>query len=202
MSAPIAAIRSRSTVSASSRSTAPVSSPSAKAYVAQPDAEAQLVHALGVVVLVPEQRQQHHRLAEVHRLGRGVVAAVGDHQVDLRASAWSAGRVAAPVMLSASRSSSARGPMLTMTRCRVVPRTSISRCISADVGAAERAEREVDQPAVVGPVVRALRRDDVVLVGLADAGVDPVPGVVERPGVGVVELARVDVEVGDAARCA
>ena len=33
MSAPIAAIRSRSTESASSRSTAPVSSPSAKEYV-------------------------------------------------------------------------------------------------------------------------------------------------------------------------
>ena len=47
----------------------------------QPDTEPELVHPLGVVVLVPEQRQHDHRLAEVERLGRRVVPAVRDHQV-------------------------------------------------------------------------------------------------------------------------
>ena len=44
---------------------------------------AQLVDALRVVVLVPEERQHDHRLAEVHRLRRRVVPAVGDHEIDL-----------------------------------------------------------------------------------------------------------------------
>ena len=50
----------------------------------EPAAEPELVHALGVVVLVPEERQHHRRLREVQRLGDGVVAAVRDHEVDLR----------------------------------------------------------------------------------------------------------------------
>jgi len=45
------------------------------------DAVPGLVDPLGVVVLVPEQRQHDHRLAEVHRLGRCVVATVGDDEV-------------------------------------------------------------------------------------------------------------------------
>src|SRR3990170_6296597 len=44
----------------------------------------ELVHALRVVVLVPEQRQHDHRLAEVEGLRRGVVPAVRDHEVDER----------------------------------------------------------------------------------------------------------------------
>ena len=50
----------------------------------EPPSEARLVDSLGVVVLIPEKRQQHHRLAEVEALGDGVVATVGDHQIDLR----------------------------------------------------------------------------------------------------------------------
>ena len=50
----------------------------------QPHAEADLLDALRVVVLVPEERQHDHRLAEVDRLGDRVVAAVRDHEVDLR----------------------------------------------------------------------------------------------------------------------
>ena len=46
----------------------------------QPHPEPGLVDALGVVDLVPEQRQHDHRLAVMERLGDGVVAAVGDHQ--------------------------------------------------------------------------------------------------------------------------
>ena len=42
----------------------------------QADPEAELVDPLGVVVLVPEQRQHDHRLAEVDALGGRVVAAV------------------------------------------------------------------------------------------------------------------------------
>ena len=45
--------------------------------------EAGLVDPLGVVDLVPEERQHDHRLAVVEGLGDGVVAAVGDDQVDL-----------------------------------------------------------------------------------------------------------------------
>ena len=41
------------------------------------------MNSLGVVVLVPEQRQHNHRLAEVQRLGRGVVPTVSNHQVNL-----------------------------------------------------------------------------------------------------------------------
>ena len=52
--------------------------------VRQTPTETEVVHALGVVVLVPEQRQQDHRRAEVERLGRRVVAAVSDDRVDLR----------------------------------------------------------------------------------------------------------------------
>ena len=48
----------------------------------QAAAEPCLVDALGVVDLVPEERQDDHRLAVVERLGDGVVAAVGDDQVD------------------------------------------------------------------------------------------------------------------------
>lgn len=48
------------------------------------DAVAQFGHALGVVVLVPEQRQQDHGLAEVEGLGGRVVAAVGDDEIDQR----------------------------------------------------------------------------------------------------------------------
>lgn len=49
-----------------------------EAVRAEPDAVTQFGHALGVVVLVPEQRQQDHGLAEVEGLGRRVVAAVRD----------------------------------------------------------------------------------------------------------------------------
>ena len=46
--------------------------------------EARFGDALGVVVLVPEDRQKDHRLAVVHALGDRVVTAVRDHQVDVR----------------------------------------------------------------------------------------------------------------------
>ena len=65
----------------------------------------------------------------------------------------------------------------------------------ADVGAAERAERQVDQAGTLGPLREASGITKSV-VGLAHAGVDPVPGRAERPGVDVVQLLREDVQVG------
>ena len=56
----------------------------AEAVGREAPAEAGLVDPLGVVDLVPEQRQHDHRLAVVEGLGDGVVAAVGDDEVDLR----------------------------------------------------------------------------------------------------------------------
>ena len=49
----------------------------------EPQAEAELVHALRVVVLIPEERQDDHRLPEVEALRDRVVAAVRDHEVDV-----------------------------------------------------------------------------------------------------------------------
>ena len=82
-----------------------------------------------------------------------------------------------------------------MKRCRVVPEHVDQPTHQLDVGAAERTQRQVDQRAAVGPV-GDLGGDLVVLVGLAHAGVHPGPAVVERSGVEVVGLGRVDVEVG------
>src|SRR5439155_373198 len=47
-------------------------------------AESELLHPLSVVVLIPEERQHDHRLAEMQGLGDRVVAAVRDHEIDLR----------------------------------------------------------------------------------------------------------------------
>ena len=46
--------------------------------------EAGLVDPLGIVDLVPEERQHDHRLAVVERLRDRVVAAVRDHEIHLR----------------------------------------------------------------------------------------------------------------------
>ena len=70
--------------SASSRSIASEQLPVRERVGVEADPETGLVDALGVVVLVPEQRQRDHRLAEVEALGRRVVAAVGDDEVDQR----------------------------------------------------------------------------------------------------------------------
>ena len=92
----------------------------------QAHAEPSLVDPLGVVVLVPEERQQDHRQAIVEALGDRVVAAVGDHQVDLgRSARW--GTNSAPTMLSARAYRSAWGPFETTNRWGVAPRTSTSR---------------------------------------------------------------------------
>src|SRR5205807_8489208 len=50
----------------------------------QPDAGRQLLDPLGVVVLIPEEREDDHRLAEEEALRDRVVAAVSQDEVDLR----------------------------------------------------------------------------------------------------------------------
>jgi hypothetical protein len=50
----------------------------------EPFPEPGLRDALGVVVLIPEQREDDHRFAEVDGLGGRVVPAVSDHQIDHR----------------------------------------------------------------------------------------------------------------------
>ncbi len=50
----------------------------------EPDAEAELADALGVVVLIPEERQDEHRFAEEEALRRRIVSPVGDDGVDPR----------------------------------------------------------------------------------------------------------------------
>ena len=77
-------MRVSSASSPSRRSIAPRSSPSSNSYVVQADAESRLGDPLRVVVLVPEERQRDHRLAEVEALGGRVVPAVRDDDVGER----------------------------------------------------------------------------------------------------------------------
>jgi hypothetical protein len=81
---PAAAHLCASAASESTWSRAAASLPSAHSYVGSRHAVAGFGDALRVVVLVPEDRERQHRLAEPHALGRRVVAAVRDHGVDVR----------------------------------------------------------------------------------------------------------------------
>ena len=105
------------------------------------------------------------------------------------------GSICAPTMLSGSVIWSACGPLLTMNRCRVVAQHVDQSPHELDVGAAERTERQVDEPTALGPL-GDLGRHDEVLVGLAHARVHPGPRVVEWALVEVVGLGRIDVQVG------
>ena len=105
------------------------SAPRPEAVGREPTPEAGLVDPLGVVDLVPEQRQHDHRLAVVERLGDGVVAAVGDDEVDLRQDRRLR-QEPLPVLLSWSVIWSASGPSTRSRGARVVARTSTSRCMS------------------------------------------------------------------------
>ena len=122
----------------------------------QADAVAELVDPLRVVVLVPEQRQHDHRLAEVHGLGRGVVATVGDHQVDLRDDpGLRHDRVADHVVGQPDLV----GPGAHAHDHAVLGGAEqVDEPLQqADVGAAERAERQVDQAGTLGPLARSRR---------------------------------------------
>ncbi len=110
----------------------------------EPGSEAGLVDSLGVVVLIPEQRQQHHRLAEVKALGDRVVAAVGDHELDLRqdrglGQELLADHVRRQLELGVLRSHRDDHPV------RGVGERADQAAHQLDVGGAKRAEAEVDQ---------------------------------------------------------
>src|SRR5437867_344405 len=77
---PSAIILDRSSPSVRRRSTAPRSSASSNSYVGRRTPKPTSSDPLSVV-LVPEQRQHHHGLAEAEGLGRRVVASVGDDEV-------------------------------------------------------------------------------------------------------------------------
>ena len=136
-------------------------------------AEAELVHALRVVVLIPEERQDDHRLAEVEALGDRVVAAVRDHEVgvgedrrlreELRAA-----HVVRELVLIVLR------PFRDDEALRAVGKRRDEPSHQVDVGRAEAAERKVDERAVgLGrePVPRLARlgRAGVEVVGVPPA---------------------------------
>ena len=158
----------------------------------QAHAEPELVHPLGVVVLVPEQRQDDHGLAEVQALGGGVVAAVRDHQVGARddrglrqelRAVHVAGQLQFGVQRSLGHDVAVRGGRQAVD----------DPAHQGHVGRPQRAEREVDErPAASGQRLGQAER----LVGLPDRGIQPVPARAERPGPPVVGDLRVDVQVG------
>ena len=97
----------------------------------EPHAEARLLDALGVVVLVPEQRQDDHRLAEVQALGDRVVAAVGDDGVDLREDRGLGQELLAGHRRRAGAAARAAGPWRRSRGRAPSASVSTSRCISS-----------------------------------------------------------------------
>ena len=152
--------------------------------------EAGLVHALRVVVLVPEQRRHDHRQPEVERLRDGVVAAVRDQQVALREDRRLRQERLAVHALAEPELLVQRAHAHDHALLRAVQHVD-EALHQAHVHAAEAAEREVDDLAVA--------REGLVHVELAvaaaDRGVEPVPGLSQRGRARVVDDARVEVQV-------
>ena len=152
------------------------------------------MHPLRVVVLVPEQRQHDHRLAEVQALGGGVVPAVRDHQVGERDDRGLRHELRAPHVRR-------QGDLLVQRpQGHHVPvrggRQAVDHPLhQADVGRPQRTQREVDQ----GAVAAGQRgRQGEFPVGRAHGGVQPVPARPWAGGPRVVGQLRIDVEVGRA----
>ena len=146
-------------------------------------------HCCGRTCATP-MREHDHRLAEVEGLGRGVVAAVGDHQVDERQDGRLGQEHRADHVVWAGGTARCWGPW----------RRRIGGASAQDV---DEAPHEVDigraeDPARGRPGPR--RRPDLVRevpagsVG-ADAGVQAAPRRGQRLGAGVVRLGRVEVQV-------
>ena len=153
----------------------------------EPHAEAGLVEPLGVVVLIPEEREDHGGLAEPQRLGDRVVAAVRDHEVDVREDRdlrqeLGAGHVRGELELIVLRALGHHDPAVDLREL------ADQRAHELDVARAERAEAQVDQRGVTG-------RRLPWRVGVADARLEVVPRAVERPRARVVDLVRIQVEV-------
>ena len=105
------------------------------------------------------------------------------------------GTNSAPHMVSGSVYSSCRGPIDTMNRCLLWPSTSTSRRIRSTSALPSEPSDEIDEPAVRRSVLEGgwhLERR----IRTPHAGVEAVPGRVERARVGVVRFLREDVEVG------
>jgi hypothetical protein len=152
----------------------------------EPAAEPELVHALGVVVLIPEERQHHGRLPGLQRLGDRVVAPVGYDEVDLRqdrrlGQELGPDDVLAEVQLVVARSHADDDEVVGL--CQRVDQS----LHELHVGRAEAAETQIDPPAFVA-------RKLELGVGLANAGIEPGPPR-ERVRPLVVRLGREDVQV-------
>ena len=116
-----------------------------------PGTEARLLEALGVVVLIPEERQRDHGEAEVKPLADGVVAAVRDQQIALGKDRrlrqnWF------PYIFGPSVIWSLSGPMDTTVRCSIEGHRVDEALHQTDVHAAERPQRQVDDLALTGEV--------------------------------------------------
>ena len=183
--------RERRSSSARSRSIAPSRSAAVEVVGRQPDAEAGLVDALRVVVLVPEDRERNHRLAEVEALRRRVVAAVRDDEVDLRQDRRLGEELLAPHVVRELE----LGVLRALRHDEPVRRVREHLDEAAhqlDVGRAEAAEREVDERAL--PLAKRVREVER-RVRPADARVEPVPGRRGRARPLVVDLGGVEREV-------
>src|SRR5215211_4129956 len=139
-------------------------------------AESRLVDALGVVVLVPEDGQQHHRLAEVHAFGDGVVATVCDHEVYMREY-----RDLGEELGARHIGRELVGLVLRTLRYHVAMRRLGERFDQAlhqgHVGGPQRSEAQIDERAIaLGELVRHAPRR----VAPADARLEVVPGGAQR----------------------
>ena len=154
----------------------------------EPDAETRLVDPLRVVVLIPEERQRDHRLAEMEALRRRVVPAVRDHEVDERQDRRLRQELLAPHVL---------GELV----------LGVLRTLGDDE-AVRRARQHVDEPSSSGrrppsrgcratgrrarlPCGEAARAATKVASVRADARIEPVPRRPERRAAPVVGFARV-----------
>ena len=151
------------------------------------------MHPLRVVVLVPEQRQDDHRLPEVQRLGGRVVAPVSDDEVHLGDHLGlrqdrGPDHVVGEVDHVSHRSLAHDVPVLRAPEHVNKPSHQVY------VRSAQRPEGQIDQCAAGRSIGDGLRHL-IVLVGLANAGIDAMPRVTERPDPPIVRLSRIDIEV-------
>ena len=177
--------------SASRPSIAPLSSSAVQRIRRQALAEAELVDTLRVVVLIPEDREHHHRLAEVEALGGRVVAAVRDDEIDLRQDRRLREELRAPHVVGELEQLVLR-PLGHDEPVRTVREDRDQALHQLEVGGGEAAEAQVDELPVAARQ-RAGNRPRVVR--RANRAFQTVPGRRERSAARIVGLGRIDVEV-------
>ena len=145
---------------------------------------------LRVVVLVPEDRQDDHRLAEVDALGGRVVAAVGDHEIHLGQhrnlrDELGPGHVGGQLVCLVLRS------LRDDVAVRRLGQRLHEPLHERHVGRSERSKAEVDQRALAlergGHRPRRIAR--------AHARLEVVPGRAKRLRARVIELPGIEVQV-------